>query len=90
MTSAPSSSTCISIVRSCPLLWALPMLSTLLVRRRAGEFWIQCDSCDRWFDGQVGVARPAAAKLPAETLLLLGDLRQRMRSQHQGLDRMRP
>lgn len=32
---------------------------------RSGEFWIQCDSCDRWFDGQcVGMTAKLAEQQP--------------------------
>ena len=35
------------------MLCALCMLSTLsMLCCRRGEFWIQCDYCDRWFDGK--------------------------------------
>jgi hypothetical protein len=33
--------------------------------RSAGEFWIQCDVCDRWFDGQcVGMTAKLAEQQP--------------------------
>lgn len=33
--------------------------------RRSGEFWIQCDSCDRWFDGDcVGMTAKMAEQQP--------------------------
>jgi hypothetical protein len=32
---------------------------------RSGEFWIQCDVCDRWFDGKcVGMTAAKAEQQP--------------------------
>ena len=45
------------------LLPSAPLISN--AARRSGEFWIQCDECDRWFDGKcVGMTAKLAEEQP--------------------------